>query len=249
MFRRLNHIGLILLPAILALIIWEWSVAGSQRLTFLFGAPSLIWDKALEEYVQTSIWKDIGITAFEALTGLLIGSVLGTASALLLWMNKTAQKLAYPYITLIGSIPIFALAPMLIIWFGIGIMAKVVMAAFGVFVITIVQTFEGINNTAQQHIDYAHIVGASKKNIMLKILLPSAARWLITGLRINIGIAILGAFIGEFISSQAGLGHYIIQAGQIYDIPGALFGILNLSLLALLLDYLLRKMIPKQFGL
>ncbi len=128
-------------------------------------------------------------------------------------------------------------------------MAKIVMAAFGVFVITIVQTFEGINNTAQQHIDYAHIIGASKKSIMQKILLPSAARWLITGLRINIGIAILGAFIGEFISSQAGLGHYIIQAGQIYDIPRALFGILNLSLLALLLDYLLRKMIPKQFGL
>jgi NitT/TauT family transport system permease protein len=89
------------------------------------------------------------------------------------------------------------------------------------------------------------MLGARNIDIMVKILLPGAARWLITGLRINIGIAILGAFIGEFVSSQSGLGHYIIQAGQVYDIPAALFGLCNLCAVALGLDILARKLMPK----
>jgi len=120
--EKLTDIFLILLPAIVLLAAWEWIVFDSARLTFLFAAPSLIWEKALEEYVQSAIWKDIGITAFEALCGLVIGSVLGTIFALCLWTNKAAQKIARPYIAIIGSIPVFALAPMLIIWFGIGLL-------------------------------------------------------------------------------------------------------------------------------
>lgn len=245
MTKRLKDIVMIALPAVLFLIFWEVSVRGADKLKFLFGSPSQIFDVALKEYGRADIWIDIKVTAMEALAGLVIGSLVGTLTALFLWMSPLAQKIARPYITVIGSIPVFALAPMLIIWFGIGIWAKIVMAAFGVFLIALVQTFEGINSTARQHIDYARLLGAKQITIMQKILLPSAARWLITGLRINIGVAILGAFIGEFISSQAGLGHYIIEAGQIYDIPAALFGILNLSLLALLLDSLLRALMPR----
>ena len=247
--RRLFDTALILMPALLFLGLWEWWVSDSSRLTFLFSSPSLVWKTAVSEYQQIGIWKDIGITAFEALSGLVIGSILGTIIALLLWTSSMAQKIASPYITILGSIPIFAIAPMLIIWFGIGITAKVIMVTFGVFLISLVQTFEGIQSTADQHINYARLLGAKKRDIIQKILLPSASRWLITGLRINIGIAMLGAFIGEFISSQAGLGHYILEAGQVYDISGALFGILNLSLLALVLDYLLRLVIPKRLNL
>ncbi len=166
---------------------------------------------------------------------------MGTFIAIFLWANPLIQKMAKPYITLVGSIPIFALAPMLIIWFGVGVEAKIIMAAIGVSLISLVQTFEGINSVAAQHIHYAKMMGASNIQIMTKILLPSARQWLMVGLRINIGVAILGAFIGEFISSQSGLGHYIIAAGQIYDIPGALFGLFNLSLIALILDWVLRK--------
>lgn len=242
--RKLLCDAAILMPAVLFIAAWQLAVQDSARLVFLFGSPETILARALAEYRQAGIWKDIGITAFEALAGLVIGSLLGTLTALGLWANASARRIAQPYMTVLGAIPVFALAPMLIIWFGIGIFAKVVMAALGVYLIATVQTFEGISATAAQHIDYARMLGARKRDIMKRILLPGATRWLVAGLRINIGVAILGAFIGEFISSQAGLGHYIVQAGQVYDIPAALFGLFNLSMLALGLDALARRIMP-----
>ncbi len=234
--HKLLDTALILFPGIVFVGLWEVGVHNSTRLQFLFASPSAIFARGIDEYQHAAIWEDIGITTFEAMTGLVLGSVFGIVIALLLWVSPFLQKISYPYIALIGSIPVFALAPMLIIWFGIGIMAKVIMAAFGVFIITLVQGFEGISATAPDHIRYARMVHARSVDIMFKILLPSAMQWLITALRINIGVAFLGAFIGEFISSQTGLGHYIIEAGQLYDMPGVLFGILNLSLLALIID-------------
>ena len=236
---HIHNIGqklVLFIPGVVFLTLWEITVQSDARLMFLFGAPSLIFQVALEEYSKAGIWVDIALTGFETITGLVIGTIFGVTTALLMWSNRTAERLSRPYVTIAGSIPVFALAPMLIIWFGVGVLPKIVLAGLGVFFITLVQTHEGIKSTAREHIEYARIVGASWKMIVCKLLLPSASQWVIAGLRINIGVALLGAFIGEFISSRAGLGHYIIEAGQVYDIPKALFGIVNLSIFALILD-------------
>lgn len=242
--KNLLNFGALLLPGALALMAWQYAVQDSARLVFLFSSPQIVFERGLAEYAHANIWKDIAITTFEAVCGLIFGSLLGTATALVLWASAATRKIAQPYMTILGAIPVFALAPVLIIWFGIGLPAKIILAALGVYLIATVQTFQGFHATAAQHINYARMLGARNLDIMTRVLLPGAMRWLITGLRINIGVAILGAFIGEFISSQAGLGHYIIQAGQVYDIAGALFGLFNLSVLALLLDCAARRLVP-----
>ena len=228
-----RQLALRLSPAILFLLAWQCSVADSNRLKFLFGSPSAILVLALREYQSLAFWYDIYLTGAEALAGLILGSLLGTFAGTFLWLSPAIERHSRPYITCIGSIPIFSLAPLLIIWFGIGFTAKMFMAAFGVFVIALTHTIEGFRSSAQEHIAFARQLNASTFEIVSKILLPSALRWLLTAPKINVGIALLGAFIGEFISSQAGLGHYIIQAGQTYNIPGVLFGVFNLTLLAL----------------
>lgn len=242
--RLLPARALVFAPAALFLLLWTACVDGSPRAQFLFASPELVFLRAVEEYQTITIWRDIGLTAVEALSGLFAGSAAGTLVALLLWSRPCFQRIARPYIALAGSIPVFALAPMLIIWFGTGITAKIVMAGFGVFIVTVVQLFEGIGTVAQDHIRFARMCGARDTAIMRKILLPGAARWLFAAMRLNVGVAFLGAFIGEFITSQAGLGHFIIEAGQLYDMPGVIFGLLNLSLLALLCDKVLQAITP-----
>jgi NitT/TauT family transport system permease protein len=133
----------------------------------------------------------------------------------------------------IGASPIFALAPMTILWFGIGLLSKIVMAGFAVFFVSLVQAHEGATATAKNYLGFAQSLGAPTPRIIAKIIVPGAIDWVMTGYKMNVGSALVGAFIGEFVSSEAGLGHYILTASALYDVPRVLFGLTLISLLAL----------------
>ena len=220
-------------PGVLFIIIWQALVGGNSRLEFLFASPQLVARVALEELSQRAIWIDLAITAGEAVLGLLLGSLLGSALGLILWTNDSIARIARPYIVLLGSIPIFAIAPMLIIWFGADLLSKVVMSAFSVFFVSLAQAYDGACACAKEYSHYAKTLRAPRLRVMRKIIIPGALRWVAAGFKISIGLALVGAFIGEFVSSQAGLGHYILTAGSLYDMPRVIFGVLLLSLLAL----------------
>ena len=126
--KQFKTIAIQCLPLIVFLIFWQWITQGSKKLLFLFSSPEQIWHKALAEYQSSTIWNDIWVTSLETILGLSIGTLLGLIVGLLMWGNGQFEKIAKPYIILLGSIPVFALAPMLIIWFGIGLLSKVVMA-------------------------------------------------------------------------------------------------------------------------
>lgn len=224
---------LLFLPAIIFLSAWESYVIGDQRREFLFASPSLILNVAVSEMSEYKIWNDIVVTFCEALFGLVLGCLLGTFFGLLFWTNETLAKIARPYIVITGAIPIFAIAPMLIIWFGTGLFSKVVMSAFAVFFVSLAQAYDGAKYCEKEHSHYAKSIGASRGKVIQKIVFPGALRWVTAGLKISIGLALVGAFIGEFVSSQAGLGHYILSAGSLYDMPRVMFGVILISLLAL----------------
>jgi NitT/TauT family transport system permease protein len=173
------------------------------------------------------------VTGYEALLGLLAGSIVGSALGLLLWANELIARLARPYIVLLGSIPIFAIAPMLIIWFGTGLLSKVIMSAFSVFFVALGQAYDGARFCSSEYSQYATTLGVPRLRVLYKVVVPGALRWVAAGFKISIGLALVGAFIGEFVSSEAGLGHYILTAGSLYDMPRVLFGVALLSLLAL----------------
>jgi NitT/TauT family transport system permease protein len=236
MSKSLKSILLILLPGILFLLLWEWFCYGAPEKLFLFGSPGKVIQVAIEELPQTKIWIDLGATALETLLGLLMGTFLGTALGVCMWSHPLFEKISRPYITLIGSLPIFALAPMLIIWFGIGLWAKVVMACFATFLVSAIHSYEGAKHASEHYLHFAKTLGTNQWTILKKIIFPGALEWVLTGFKMNISFALLGAFIGEFISSEKGLGFYILKAGSLYDTPKVIFGILMLSVFALCLN-------------
>jgi NitT/TauT family transport system permease protein len=222
-------------PGLVFLALWQEIVSGDSRLEFLFASPASVTEVASSELAGTALWLDIVTTASEAVLGLLVGSVLGCALGLVLWTNETMARIARPYIVILGSIPIFAIAPMLIIWFGTDLLSKVVMSAFSVFFVALAQTYDGARYCAHEYSHYAKTLRAQRLLVVMKIIIPGALRWVAAGFKISIGLALVGAFIGEFVSSQAGLGHYILTAGSLYDMPRVILGVLLLSLLALTL--------------
>jgi NitT/TauT family transport system permease protein len=227
-----------LVPGVLCIALWHFVVSGNTRLEFLFASPALIAKTALVELTDGPIWLDIATTASEAILGLLLGSIFGCVLGLVLWTNETVARIARPYIVIVGSIPIFAIAPMLIIWFGTDLLSKVVMSAFSVFFVALAQTYDGALFCAREYSQYAETLQAPRLRVVTKVIIPGALRWVAAGFKISIGLALVGAFIGEFVSSQVGLGHYILTAGSLYDMPRVIFGVLLLSLLALALTAL-----------
>ncbi len=221
------------LPALIFLLAWEWIVYDNTKLQFLFASPSAIGKVALDELSRVAIWRDVFITLVEAALGLVVGTMLGTVAGLLLWGNGKIDFITRPYIVIIGSIPIFALAPITIMWFGIGLLSKVVMASFAVFFVSLQQSYDGAHAIAKQHTGFAKSIAAPNNRIIRKIIIPGAIDWVIAGYKMDVGFALVGAFIGEFVSSEAGLGHYILKASSLYDMPKVLFGLLLISLMGL----------------
>ncbi len=231
---KIKNAFIICLPAILFLVFWQYVVSGSDELKFLFASPVLVLSTFIAEIVDVEIWKDFAITAYETICGLLIGSILGTAFGIAMWGSERLEKISKPYIIILGSIPVFALAPMLIMWFGTGLMSKIVMAAFATFLVSVMQAYEGAKDAGARYLKFAKTINASNYDISKKIIIPGSIRWVKLGFRMNISFALFGAFIGEFVSSNAGLGHYILKAGSLYDMPRVIVGIIILSLTSFL---------------
>jgi NitT/TauT family transport system permease protein len=228
-----KNIFWIALPAILFLLAWQTAVYDNPKLQFLFASPGAVARIAGDELGHADIWHDIFVTFSEAALGLLAGTVFGTLAGLLLWGNGKIDFITRPYIVIIGSIPIFALAPITIMWFGIGLLSKVVMAGFAVFFVSLQQSYDGAHAIAKNYTGFAKTLAAPNSCIVRKIIIPGAINWVIAGYKMDVGFALVGAFIGEFVSSEAGLGHYILKASSLYDMPKVLFGLLMISLLGL----------------
>ena len=228
-----------IIPFIVLLIIWHVLTVNTPRREFLFGSPYKVAVEFWNQLYSGMLIKDTMLTAIEALLGFLAGNIVGTFMGLGMWYSRWIAYISRPYIVAIGSIPIFSMAPMLIIWFGTGFFAKVVMAVFSTFIVSLVQAYEGALNVDQDQIRLLHSFGASRNQIFRKLIIPSSVVWVIASYKVNIGFAILGAFIGEYISSSAGLGHLIIRAGGLYNIPLVLVGIIMIMLISLTFSYIL----------
>lgn len=237
---------LIILPGLVLLGLWELSVMGSDRLQFLFASPSLVFKAGMSALSGAAIYKDIILTLLETLAGLAWGLTLGTLAGLLLWGNGTLNNITRPYIILLGAIPIFALAPVTIMWFGIGFLSKAIMAGFAVFFVSLTQAYEGARIAAKQYAGFAESLNAPHFLAVRKIIVPGALDWVFTAFKMNVGLALTGAFIAEFVSSEAGLGNYILKASSLYDMPKVFFGLLLMSIIAATLT-ILAENIQKRF--
>ncbi len=227
---------LTIVPLIIFLLFWELFSSLKDSNQFLFASPSTVFNSLIENIKNGILIKDFYITAFEIIVGFIIGNVLGSLIGLSLWFSKTIAVISKPYVVALGSIPIFAIAPMMIIWFGTGLYAKVMMVVLSTILIAITQSYEGARNVDNEQINLLKSFGATKKQIFRKLIIPSSLLWVFNSLKLNIFYAILGAFIGEFISAEAGLGYRILKASGLYDIPLVLASVILLIFLAFILN-------------
>lgn len=238
MNKRITELILQSLPGVIVLVIWQVAGSSSDRLNFLFGKPSAILAVLVQRLLNGSILVDMGITALEAFFGFVLGTAIGVVIGLALWFSPRAAKLAKPYIVAFGSIPVLALAPLLIVWFGTQLEMKIAMATIGTVFVALLQAYEGARNVDPDEIRLLRIFGATRTQTFQKIVMPSSLVWVFASLKLNVGFALLGAFIGEFISSDRGLGHLVLRAGSLYDVPLVFAGSLMIVLLAFIFNWI-----------
>ncbi len=232
--QTIGQILLRLLPLLLFIAFWWWQTHADNRAQFLFSSPDKYANALLLAITQEGILYHAATTAFEALAGFTLGMSTGVATGLLLWYFAPVARIASPYIVAIGSLPVFALAPIMIVWFGIGIFSKVMMAAFSTVLVALVQSYQGAKSAAPEHLRLMQVLGASRRQTFCKVIIPSSMAWVMNSMRLNIGFALLGAFIGEFIAAEKGLGYFIIKASGLYDMARVFVGITGIMLLGLI---------------
>jgi len=225
------------IPLVIFLFIWEVLTMESPKNTFLFSRPSKIVVTLFSKISNGELVRHFGVTAFEAFLGLLLGVLIGSVIGFLLLYFPKVSKLSKYYVLALSSIPIFAIAPMMIIWFGTGIFMKVAMAFFSTVFTAIFQAYQGGQNIGRQDANFFKLNGASDNQRFWKLTFPSSIDWLIQSLKLNSGLAVLGAFIGEFIASNCGLGYIIIKASSLYDVSYVLAATICIIILTLIFNF------------
>jgi NitT/TauT family transport system permease protein len=219
------------------LAFWETATAADRQTAFLFGSPSAIWGFLVQTIADGTMLRDVRVTALETIIGFVLGNVIGTLIGLSLWYSAFVARVTHPFIVALGSIPIIALAPIMIIWFGTGLASKVAMATLSVVVVAIVTSYKGALSVDPDQVNLMRTLGARKSQIFRRLVVPSALGDIFAGLRLTVGFALIGAIIGEFMSSSEGLGHAIFRAGSLYNIPRVFASLVATIILALALTW------------
>ncbi|MBN8750293.1 MAG: ABC transporter permease [Variovorax sp.] len=223
------------------LILWEVLVRTGVAPKYLYGQPSEILSKAIALARDGELFSHVGATAFEAVTGFIIGTTLGSGVGLALWLSETVARILRPIIVAINGVPKIALAPLVIVWFGVDIGAKVAIAASLTFIVALISVYQGTQEVDPDLVKLMRSLGARPLTIWRKVIVPGSTPWILATMRLNIGFAMIGAVVGEYISAKKGLGYFIYNAGALYDINAVFVGIFCLMVLALILDFLLLK--------
>lgn len=222
----------------LAIGLWQLLILSRPTLEFFLGSPLGIGKEMVSLINLGTFQRDILVTAFEAVLGFFCGTGVGTVCGLALWFSKRIYATAKPYLTALGAIPVFVLAPILIFWFGTGMLSKIVLGFLSTFVIALAQAYSGASEADQNLQRLLAVFGATRAQIFQKVIVPSATIWVLAGIRLNIGMALLGAFIGEFIASNKGLGNLVIVAEGLYNVNQIWVGIIGIMLIAFTLSLL-----------
>ncbi len=221
------------------LAMWEasaWEIGPKKWLCvdpFWFSAPSRIFSYLLEVSLNGSIFLDTWTTMSEAFLGYVIGAFLGIALGFILARLETLAEILDPFIVAVNGIPRVAMAPILIIWFGIGIESKVVLAVSLVLFLTFMNTYAGLRGVDPGLKNLAQVMGANEMQVLWKVTLPASMPWILTGLKIGVPFAIIGAILGEFMAASKGLGFMIQHASNLFNIAGSFAGLLMLMFIVL----------------
>lgn len=237
--RRTHVIAAIGQVVVIIVILTTWELIGrlSPSAFFLIATPGAVGTEFISLLLKGQLVYHFGVTGAEAITGMVLGTFIGSGIGLSFWYSDIGARIARPMFLALGSVPIFAFAPLMIVWFGIGFWMKVALAALSTVFVSIAQSFRGVSSVSGDYIEMAEGMDASRMQIFRKIVVPGSLNWIFSSTRLNVGFGLLGAFIGEFIASNSGLGYLILRASSLYNVPRALAASLGIVILAFVFDW------------
>ena len=218
-----------------ALALWEVSARAGWIDAFFWSQPSAIAETMGAFFSSGDAWTDISFTFRSTIFGFLLGTAAGSLLGLSFWWSRNYAAVVQPYIICLESIPKLALAPLIILVFGIGLGSKVAVATALTLVVSTLTAYAGVKALDPDGEKLFYSLGATRMQVFRKLVVPFCLPWIISVLRVNIGLALTGAIVGEFIASQHGLGRAILYAGQTYDIALVWVAVLVLSTLAMVM--------------
>jgi NitT/TauT family transport system permease protein len=223
------------------LAVWQGAVSLGVIDSFWVSSPVLVAQELWQEIISGDLIRNVAITVFEALIAFFVSSALGIAAGLMLARSPFWDEVLAPLVLALNSLPRVALAPLIILWFGIGIVAKVVTAFTLVFFILLVNTLGGAKNVDTDILTIAQLMGASRRDILWKVTLPSALPWIFAGLNIGLTYALLGVIVAEILASNQGIGYVISSGAANFDTAAVFAGLVTLAVVAWLFSAVMRK--------
>lgn len=235
--RNKRHLQLIRIARllILVLIITGWETATRVHLldAFIFSSPSRIIRTIIDMATDSSLFYHLGITVGETLISFVLVLIFGTLTAILLWWCQGAAAVLEPYLVVLNSLPKTALAPILIVWLGNNVKTIIVcgvsLAIFG----TIINLYTAFTHVDADKLLLIRTLGGSRRDTMHYIILPSSIPAIISNMKVNIGLCLVGVIIGEFLAANAGLGYLIIYGSQVFKLDWVMMSIIILCILAM----------------
>ena len=225
-------------PGLIPPIVFE----NDQQAAFFFGEPLKVFGRIWAWFfTQADIYQHLWVTLLETVLAFGIGTALGLACGLWLALSPMAAAITDPYIKALNSMPRVILAPIFAVWFGLGIASKVVFGVTLVFFIVFFNVYQGVKEVSPVVLANARMLGASGRQLLRHVYLPSATSWVFSSLHTSIGLAFVGAVVGEYLGSARGVGYLIQQAEGVFDIDTVLAGILVLTVFALILDFIVTR--------
>lgn len=236
MQSRIKILAVQVTIALMFVVLWEIIGRASSAAVFLVGTPLTALSELRQLITEGHFVLHFLTTGFEALSGLLIGTLLGSVAGLTLWYSDVTARIARPFVLALGTLPVFAFAPLMIVWFGIGVKMKVALAVFSTVFVAFTQSHRGATSVSSEYIDVLRGMNATRKQIVVRVIVPGSLDWVLSSMRLNVGFGLLGAFIGEFIAADRGLGFVILRAASLYNVPRVMAAAVGITFLAITLD-------------
>ncbi|MDQ0304952.1 ABC transporter permease [Ancylobacter polymorphus] len=208
------------------LLLWEGVVASGLVDPLYISSPSRILRVAIDQFGSGAIWPDIRVSSIEFLVGYVAAILVGIPLGLMIGWSRRLNYLLGPFIDILNAVPRVTFLPLLILWFGIGMNSKFAVVFMGAVIPIVIATHAGVRANEARFIRVARSFSASEWKIMTAIILPGTVPFLFAGLKYGAGRALLGVVVGEIYASTAGVGHMIVEAGNLFDTDTVFFGVL-----------------------
>ena len=233
--RRQMVVTVRLLLLCIFLILWEICARFGIINDFIFSSPSKVARTIGEMISDKSMFYHTGITFLETMISFTAVTLIGIGGAVLLWISKDISEILDPYLVMLNSLPKSALAPILIVWLGANmktiVAASVSVAVFG----SILTLYNGFCNLDPDQEKLIYSLGGKRRDVLIKLLLPGAVPMIVSNMKVNIGLCLVGVIIGEFLAARAGLGYLIIYGSQVFQLTTVMTSILILCVLSALM--------------